>query len=133
MAAALVQRAIGDRLTCRLQARPRAAAAGERAQVQRDFVAATGANLVTVDAADTFLEALSGVSNPEGKRRSSGASSFGRSRARCGDAWATILLTFWCRARCLPDVVGPAGAHTDNIKSHHDVGGLPDDLKSQTR
>ena len=43
--------------------------AGERGQVQRDFVAATGAKLVTVDVAERFLEALSGVTNPEGKRK----------------------------------------------------------------
>jgi len=63
-----VQRAIGDRLTC-VFGRPRLLRAGERAQVERDFVAATGANLVTVRRADTFLAALSGVSNPEGKRK----------------------------------------------------------------
>lgn len=57
VAAALVQRAIGDRLTC-VFVDHGLLRAGERAQVQRDFVAATGANLVTVDAADTFLEAL---------------------------------------------------------------------------
>ena len=68
VAAALVQRAIGDRLTC-VFVDHGLLRAGERAQVQRDFVAATGANLVTVDAADTFLEALSGVHNPEGKRK----------------------------------------------------------------
>ena len=68
VAAALVQRAIGDRLTC-VFVDHGLLREGERAQVQRDFVAATGANLVTVDAADTFLEALSGVSNPEGKRK----------------------------------------------------------------
>ena len=68
MAAALVQRAIGDRLTC-VFVDHGLLRAGERAQVQRDFVAATGANLVTVDAADTFLEALSSVTNPEGKRK----------------------------------------------------------------
>ena len=68
MAAALVQRAIGDRLTC-VFVDHGLLRAGERAQVQRDFVAATGANLVTVDVADRFLEALSGVTNPEGKRK----------------------------------------------------------------
>ena len=68
VAAALVQRAIGDRLTC-VFVDHGLLRAGERAQVQRDFVAATGANLVTVDVADRFLEALSGVTNPEGKRK----------------------------------------------------------------
>ena len=68
VAAALVQRAIGDRLTC-VFVDHGLLRAGEREQVERDFVAATGANLVTVDAADRFLEALSGVTNPEGKRK----------------------------------------------------------------
>ncbi len=68
VAAALVQRAIGDRLTC-VFVDHGLLRAGERAQVQRDFVAATGANLVTVDVADRFLEALGGVTNPEGKRK----------------------------------------------------------------
>ena len=66
VAAALVQRAIGDRLTC-VFVDHGLLRAGERAQVQRDFVAATGANLVTVDAEDRFLEALAAVTNPEGK------------------------------------------------------------------
>ncbi|MCH9710720.1 MAG: glutamine-hydrolyzing GMP synthase, partial [Actinomycetia bacterium] len=68
VAAALVQRAIGDRLTC-VFVDHGLLRAGERAQVQSDFVAATGANLVTVDVSDRFLEALSGVTNPEGKRK----------------------------------------------------------------
>src|ERR1700759_2531597 len=68
VAAALVQRAIGDRLTC-VFVDHGLLRAGERAQGQRDFVAATGANLVTVDAQQTFLEALSGVANPEDKRK----------------------------------------------------------------
>ena len=63
-----MQRAIGDRLTCVFVDHGLLRAC-ERAQVQRDFVAATGANLVTVDAADRFLEALGGVTNPEGKRK----------------------------------------------------------------
>lgn len=81
VAAALVQRAIGDRLTC-VFVDHGLLRAGERAQVQRDFVAATGANLVTVDAADTFLEALSGVTNPRANARSLAASSSGPSRVR---------------------------------------------------
>ena len=68
MAAALVQRAIGDRLTC-VFVDHGLLRAGEPEQVERDFVAATGADLVTVDAADRFLEALAGVIDPEGKRK----------------------------------------------------------------
>ena len=68
VAAALVQRAIGDRLTC-VFVDHGLLRAGEREQVQQDFVAATGAKLVTVDAVDTFLGALEGVSDPEEKRK----------------------------------------------------------------
>ena len=68
VAAALVQRAIGDRLTC-VFVDHGLLRAGEREQVQHDFVGATGAKLVTVDAADTFLRELSGVSDPETKRK----------------------------------------------------------------
>ncbi|EUA52793.1 tRNA methyl transferase family protein [Mycobacterium xenopi 3993] len=82
VAAALVQRAIGEKLTC-VFVDHGLLRAGERAQVQRDFVAATGANLVTVDAAATFLEALTGVTNPRASARSSAASSSGPSRAPC--------------------------------------------------
>ncbi|MEO7077661.1 MAG: glutamine-hydrolyzing GMP synthase, partial [Rhodococcus sp. (in: high G+C Gram-positive bacteria)] len=68
VAAALVQRAIGDRLTC-VFVDHGLLREGEREQVQQDFVAATGAKLVTVDAVDTFLGALEGVSDPEEKRK----------------------------------------------------------------
>src|SRR5207237_4413373 len=67
VAAALVQRAIGDRLTC-VFVDHGLLREGERTQVQRDFVAATGAKLVTIDAEERFLQALSGVHDPEGKR-----------------------------------------------------------------
>src|SRR5437899_7373460 len=68
VAAALVQRAVGDRLTC-VFVDHGLLRKGEAEQVQRDFVAATGAKLVTVDVADRFLDALAGVTNPEGKRK----------------------------------------------------------------
>ncbi len=68
VAAALVQRAIGDRLTC-VFVDHGLLRAGERAQVERDFVAATGVRLVTVDAQRTFLDALAGVTDPEAKRK----------------------------------------------------------------
>jgi GMP synthase (glutamine-hydrolysing) len=112
VAAALVQRAIGDRLTC-VFVDHGLLRAGERAQVQRDFVAATGAKLVTVDVADRFLEELSGVTNPEGKRKIIGASSSVRSRVRCV-IWsraapaAVPRSTSWCRARCIRTSSNPA-------------------------
>ncbi|NLE79139.1 MAG: glutamine-hydrolyzing GMP synthase, partial [Rhodococcus sp.] len=68
VAGALVQRAIGDRLTC-VFVDHGLMRAGEREQVEKDFVAATGAKLITIDAADTFIGELAGVSDPETKRK----------------------------------------------------------------
>ncbi|MCC9183264.1 glutamine-hydrolyzing GMP synthase [Mycolicibacterium mageritense] len=131
VAAALVQRAIGDRLTC-VFVDHGLLRAGERAQVERDFVAATGARLVTLDAADRFLEALTGVTNPEGKRKIIGREfirAFERVvRDTLGDSDGEI--EYLVQGTLYPDVVeSGGGTGTANIKSHHNVGGLPDDLK----
>src|SRR5690606_26273176 len=135
VAAALVQRAIGDRLTC-VFVDHGLLRAGERAQVQRDFVAATGAKLVTVDASERFLEALSGVTNPEGKRKIIGREFIrafeGAVREALGENAAANddEVEFLVQGTLYPDVVeSGGGAGTANIKSHHNVGGLPDDLK----
>ena len=131
VAAALVQRAIGERLTC-VFVDHGLLRAGERSQVQRDFVAATGAKLVTVDAEARFLEALSGVTNPEGKRKI-----IGREFIRAFEGAVRDIVTdgvgevvFLVQGTLYPDVVDSGGGTgTANIKSHHNVGGLPDDLK----
>ena len=68
VAAALVHKAIGDQLTC-VFVDHGLLRKGEVEQVKHDFVAATGIRLITVDAADDFLEALKGVSEPERKRK----------------------------------------------------------------
>ena len=68
VAAAVVQRAIGDRLTC-VYVDHGLMRKGESEQIERDFVAATGADLVVVDAEKQFLDALAGVSDPETKRK----------------------------------------------------------------
>jgi GMP synthase (glutamine-hydrolysing) len=135
VAAALVQRAIGDRLTC-VFVDHGLLRAGERSQVQRDFVAATGANLVTVDAAETFLDALTGVTNPEGKRKIIGRQFIRafegavRDILQDGDADSGSGVEFLVQGTLYPDVVeSGGGSGTANIKSHHNVGGLPDDLK----
>jgi len=131
VAAALVQRAVGDRLTC-VFVDHGLLRAGERGQVQRDFVAATGANLVTVDVEARFLEALSGVTNPEGKRKI-----IGREFIRAFEGAVRNLVEdggdevdFLVQGTLYPDVVeSGGGTGAANIKSHHNVGGLPDDLK----
>ncbi|MBV8179623.1 MAG: glutamine-hydrolyzing GMP synthase [Mycobacterium sp.] len=129
VAAALVQRAIGDRLTC-VFVDHGLLRAGERAQVQRDFVAATGANLVTVDAAATFLEALSGVANPEGKRKIIGRQFIRAFEGAVRDTLENKDIEFLVQGTLYPDVVeSGGGTGAANIKSHHNVGGLPGDLK----
>jgi GMP synthase (glutamine-hydrolysing) len=134
VAAALVQRAIGDKLTC-VFVDHGLLRAGERGQVQRDFVAATGANLVTVDAEDRFLQALGGVTNPEGKRKIIGREFIrafeGAVRDVVGAADAAdTAVDFLVQGTLYPDVVeSGGGTGAANIKSHHNVGGLPDDLK----
>ncbi|KZS62071.1 glutamine-hydrolyzing GMP synthase [Mycobacterium ostraviense] len=129
VAAALVQRAIGDRLTC-VFVDHGLLRAGERAQVERDFVAATGASLVTVDAADTFLAALSGVHNPEGKRKIIGRQFIRAFEGAVRDVLDGREVEFLVQGTLYPDVVeSGGGSGTANIKSHHNVGGLPGDLK----
>jgi GMP synthase (glutamine-hydrolysing) len=134
VAAALVQRAIGDRLTC-VFVDHGLLRAGEREQVQHDFVGATGAKLVTVDAADTFLKELSGVSDPETKRKIIGREfirSFegAVSEVLGEEAESGEKVEFLVQGTLYPDVVeSGGGSGTANIKSHHNVGGLPDDLE----
>ncbi|MGH3628113.1 MAG: glutamine-hydrolyzing GMP synthase [Sciscionella sp.] len=134
VAAALVQRAIGDRLSC-VFVDHGLLRAGERAQVERDYVAATGVNLVTVDARETFLAALSGVTDPEEKRKI-----IGREFIRSFEQAAIELQStadaagqhydFLVQGTLYPDVVeSGGGSGTANIKSHHNVGGLPEDLQ----
>ena len=135
VAAALVQRAIGDRLTC-VFVDHGLLRAGEREQVERDFVAATGARLETVDVSARFLEALSGVVNPEGKRKIIGREFVrafeGVVRDVLGDnaSQGDSEIEFLVQGTLYPDVVeSGGGSGTANIKSHHNVGGLPSDLK----
>jgi GMP synthase (glutamine-hydrolysing) len=109
VAAALVQRAIGDRLTC-VFVDHGLLRAGEREQVERDFVAATGATLHTVGAADRFLAALAGVTDPEEKRKAIGREFIGSSRRRRRrwprrSTWGSS-----CRARSTPTSWSPAAA-----------------------
>ncbi|SMG24216.1 GMP synthase (glutamine-hydrolyzing) [Corynebacterium pollutisoli] len=129
VAAALVQRAIGDRLTC-VFVDHGLLRSGEREQVENDFVAATGARLVTVDERRAFLDKLAGVSEPEAKRKAIGAE-FIRSFER---AVAGVLegeqVDYLVQGTLYPDVVeSGGGSGTANIKSHHNVGGLPDDVE----
>ncbi|MYW89114.1 glutamine-hydrolyzing GMP synthase [Amycolatopsis rubida] len=129
VAAALVQRAIGDRLTC-VFVDHGLLRAGERTQVERDFVAATGVNLVTVDARERFLNALAGVTDPEQKRKIIGREFIRVFEQAERDLKAQGDYRFLVQGTLYPDVVESGGGEgTANIKSHHNVGGLPDDLR----
>jgi GMP synthase (glutamine-hydrolysing) len=128
VAAAIVQRAIGDQLTC-VFVDHGLLRKGEAEAVERDFVAATGAKLVVADAKDQFLGHLAGVTDPETKRKIIGREFIRvfEEQARALDSEADI--EFLVQGTLYPDVVesgGGEGAAT--IKSHHNVGGLPDDL-----
>ncbi len=129
VAAALVQRAIGDRLTC-VFVDHGLLRAGEREQVEKDFVAATGAKLHTVDVADRFLDALAGVSDPEQKRKIIGREFIRVFELATADVLAEEKVDFLVQGTLYPDVVeSGGGSGTATIKSHHNVGGLPDDVE----
>jgi GMP synthase (glutamine-hydrolysing) len=129
VAAALVQRAVGSQLTC-VFVDHGLLRAGEAEQVERDFVAATGVRLHVVDAASTFLAALSGVSDPEAKRKIIGREFIRAFEAAARDISAEAPVEFLVQGTLYPDVVeSGGGSGTANIKSHHNVGGLPDDLQ----
>jgi GMP synthase (glutamine-hydrolysing) len=129
VAAALVQRAIGDRLTC-VFVDHGLLRAGEREQVQQDFVAATGAKLITVDAVDKFLGELDGVSDPEEKRKIIGREFIRSFEGAVAEVTHAESVDFLVQGTLYPDVVeSGGGSGTANIKSHHNVGGLPDDLE----
>jgi len=126
--AALLHRAIGEQLVCvfvdhgllRL---------GESAQVMSTFAEHLGVRVVRVDAAERFLTALAGVSDPEAKRKI-----IGRTFIDVFDEEAHQLtgVEFLAQGTIYPDVIESAGARTGKahvIKSHHNVGGLPERMK----
>ena len=136
VAAALVHKAIGDQLTC-VFVDHGLLRKGEVEQVKHDFVAATGIRLITVDAADDFLDALTGVSEPERKRKIIGEKfirTFEKAQRQVlEEAGARGKeVKFLVQGTLYPDVVESGGGDgAANIKSHHNVGGLPEDIKFQ--
>jgi GMP synthase (glutamine-hydrolysing) len=129
VAAAIIQRAVGSQLTC-VFVDHGLLRSGESEQVQRDFVAATGIDLVVVDAVDQFLSALAGVTDPETKRKIIGREFIRSFEKAARDIAAGGDVEFLVQGTLYPDVVeSGGGTGTANIKSHHNVGGLPDDLK----
>jgi GMP synthase (glutamine-hydrolysing) len=124
VAAALVQRAIGDRLSC-VFVDHGLLRQGEAEQVERDFVAATGVSLTALD----------GVSDPEQKRKIVGREFIrvfeAAERQVVADAGSQgESVEFLVQGTLYPDVVESGGGEgAANIKSHHNVGGLPEDLR----
>ncbi|MGW0229801.1 glutamine-hydrolyzing GMP synthase [Actinopolymorpha singaporensis] len=133
VAAAIVERAIGDRLTC-VYVDHGMMRLGETEQVKRDFEAVFS-DLDVVDASDQFLDALSGVADPEQKRKIIGREfirTFEAAEVRVfGDlSEGQAAVAYLVQGTLYPDVVeSGGGAGASNIKSHHNVGGLPDDLR----
>jgi GMP synthase (glutamine-hydrolysing) len=129
VAAALVHKAVGDQLTC-VFVDHGLLRAGEAEQVEKDYVAATGIRLKVVDAADRFLGALAGVEDPEQKRKIIGREFIRVFERAAREVDAERHVEFLVQGTLYPDVVeSGGGTGTANIKSHHNVGGLPDDLQ----
>jgi len=128
VAAALVQKAVSSQLTC-VFVDHGLLREGEAEQVERDFVAATGVNLMVVDARQKFLAALKGVTDPEEKRKIIGREFIRTFEEAAAKISAEKKVEFLVQGTLYPDVVeSGGGTGTANIKSHHNVGGLPDDL-----
>ena len=131
---ALVHEAVGDQLTA-VFIDHGLLRKGEREQVENDYVASTGVRLITVDARETFLNALAGVSDPEQKRKIIGREFIRAFEKVQADLVAEAAaqgepIRFLVQGTLYPDVVeSGGGTGTANIKSHHNVGGLPEDLQ----
>jgi GMP synthase (glutamine-hydrolysing) len=127
VAAALVHRAIGDQLTC-IFVDNGLLRKGEREGVERAFRRHLGAHLVVVDARQQFLDRLAGVAEPEEKRRRIGETFIRVFERAAEDAGSNAK--FLVQGTLYPDVIesrsvrGPSAV----IKTHHNVGGLPEDL-----
>lgn len=135
VAAALVHKAIGDQLVC-VFVDHGLLREDERRQVEEDYVKSTGVRLVTVDVREQFIAALAGVSDPETKRKIIGREfirTFEQAQAELIKESAEIdgdPIRFLVQGTLYPDVVeSGGGSGTANIKSHHNVGGLPEDLQ----
>ncbi len=124
VAAALTHRAIGDQLTC-VFVDTGLMREGEAGQVVDAFHRSAGVELVHERAADEFFDVLAHVTDPEAKRKAIGerfVRVFERAAAKAGDARFLVQGTLY------PDVIESGSPQAAKIKSHHNVGGLPDDI-----
>jgi GMP synthase (glutamine-hydrolysing) len=126
VAAALVYKAIGDQLTC-VYVDTGLMRAGESDQIEETFVDHFGVRLIRVDAADRFFTALNDINEPERKRKI-----IGEQFIRVFEETARDMSAEGCKwlvqGTLYPDVIESGGGHASTIKSHHNVGGLPDDM-----
>ncbi|MGH8870425.1 MAG: glutamine-hydrolyzing GMP synthase [Acidimicrobiia bacterium] len=125
VAAALVQKAVGDRLTC-IFVDHGLLRAGEAEQVEETFRSHFEVDFIHVKAEDRFLELLAGVTDPEQKRNIIGETFirvFEEAAGAVGDARYLVQGTLY------PDVIESGSASAATIKTHHNVGGLPEDMK----
>jgi GMP synthase (glutamine-hydrolysing) len=127
VAAALVHKGVGDQLTC-VFVDTGLLRLGEPEQVEETFSQQFHVDLVHVKAADRFLDALAGVTDPERKRKI-----IGETFIRVFEEVAADLqdARFLVQGTLYPDIVESGGGDSATIKSHHNVGGLPDDLAFQ--
>jgi GMP synthase (glutamine-hydrolysing) len=137
VAAALVHRAIGDRLTC-IFVDHGLLRAGEPEQVVETFEKHQGMRLIAVDAKEEFLSDLAGVADPEQKRKLIGARfvrTFEAEAARLAVEWGIDSPAFLAQGTLYPDVIESASnddtKNARTIKTHHNVGGLPADMTFQ--
>ncbi|MGB7861693.1 MAG: glutamine-hydrolyzing GMP synthase [Acidimicrobiia bacterium] len=124
VAAAIVHEAVGGQLTC-IFVDHGLLRAGEAEQVEETFRSHFDVDLVHVKAADRFLEQLEGVSDPEQKRRIIGETFirvFEEAASAVGDA------TYLVQGTLYPDVIESGSGSAATIKTHHNVGGLPEDM-----
>ena len=128
VAAALVVRAVGEQLTC-VFVDTGLMRLGEGEQIETTFTEQFGVDFVHVKAQDRFFEALAGVVDPEAKRKIIGElfirefESVARDLGAGGDG-----PRFLVQGTLYPDVIESGSGHAATIKSHHNVGGLPEDL-----
>ena len=123
--AALLLKAVGDQLTC-VHVNHGLLRKGEPEQVVRVFKQEMGANLIYVDATDRFLDKLAGVADPEQKRKIIGAEFI---RVFEEEARKLDGIELLAQGTIYPDIVESGTKTAKMVKSHHNVGGLPEDLK----
>jgi GMP synthase (glutamine-hydrolysing) len=124
VAALLVHKAVGDRLTC-VFVDHGLNREGEPEQVEETFARHFGVPLVHVKAADRFLDRLAGVTDPEGKRRAIGGEFIRVFEEVARDHRGARFLV---QGTLYPDVIESGSRTAANIKSHHNVGGLPAEM-----